>query len=168
MNIFYTSTCPVESANNLCTIHINKMYQECCQLLSTALQLNGVDDKALPRITHQNHPSAVWTRSSKHHYNWVLKHALSLRALYGKSHGYDKYLDTIMSHTPVLSSISFVDPPKCVDDELRKACIFKSVTEVYQLYLRNKYVDWTTRTDKRKMVVKFVGEVPTYLDDLTF
>lgn len=39
MNIFYTDSCPVVAANNLCKVHVNKMYQESCQLLSTALQL---------------------------------------------------------------------------------------------------------------------------------
>lgn len=167
MNIFYTDNCPVKAANNLCTIHQNKMYQESCQLLATALQLSGVVDSGLCKPTHQNHPVAVWLRSSVHHYHWLVEHTKALRDAYAKpEHGYDKYLEAILQHTPNLPDTVFIDPPKCVDDDIRKKSLFKPVTECYKEYLKKKYVDWTTRTDKKQMSVKFVSVVPDYLKDV--
>lgn len=169
MNIFYTSYCPVEAANNLCKVHINKMLQESIQLLSTALQLTGTIDGNLCKPTHENHPCAVWVRLSVDHFNWLLEHTKALRSLIEKPvHGYDKYLNAILLHSPNIASMGFVRPPKCINideyPELVSSKVFDDVTVCYQKYLRIKYQRWTTRTDKRKMKVEFVnGVVPEYL-----
>ena len=171
MNLFYSSHCPIESANNMCKVHINKQYQESIQLLSTALQLTGVVDPDLPKPTHQNHPSAVWVRQSIQHYNWLVAHTKALRSLYWKeSHGYDKYLDAVLSHTPNLPDIGFTTPPKCINTtefpELKHDIVFSDVTVCYKKYLKIKYNHWLTRTDKRKIKVEFVnGVVPEYMGE---
>lgn len=158
MNIFYTSISPIESAGNLCKIHVNKMYQESCQLLSTALQLRGIQDDRLPEITHYNHPCAVWVRVSIHHYNWLLYHTLELRRLFGKEHGYDEYFEVIQLYTPNILDNGFWDPPACVDKDILSDDRFITVEDCYKEYLIRKYNNWQTRTDKRRMPVKFYND----------
>ena len=46
MNVFYTNDCPIQSANEHCRVHRNKMILEYTQLLSSALRLlDGVKCK---------------------------------------------------------------------------------------------------------------------------
>lgn len=169
MNIFFSSTCPVISASNLCKVHINKQYQESLQMLSAVLQLNGVVDPALPKLVHANHPCTKWVGKSIHNYNWLLEHAKALRELYWKpSHGYDKYLDAILAHIPKLPSTGFAEPPKVINTDewpqLKQTVVFDTTTVAYQKYLRVKYHNWVTRTDKRPMKVEWVDGEPEYME----
>lgn len=76
MNLFVTSNCPTESAKALDDLRLNKMLLETCQLLSTALHLNGY--KGPYAITHQNHPITVWVASNYKNYLWTLEHFIAL------------------------------------------------------------------------------------------
>lgn len=168
MNIFYSNTCPVESAMNLCKVHINKQFQESVQLLSTTLQHLGVVDDNFCKPTHVNHPCAIWTRSSLENYQWLVEHTKALRSLYwNDSHGYDKYFDAILQHTPKLPSNGFSVAPKCINTNefpsLKQSYIFDDVTVLYKKYLKVKYHNWTTRTDKRKVKVEFINGVPEFM-----
>ena len=78
MNIFYVDDDPVISAVQLCNKHIVKMPLETAQILSTAHRhLDGddyADNHGLYKVAHLNHPSTVWARSSKQHYEWLVAH----------------------------------------------------------------------------------------------
>ena len=89
MNIFYTDECPIQAARNLCRIHRNKMLIEYCQLLSTAHHVLDGDQalQGIYRVTHVNHPSSVFTRSSVWAYEWVLDSATELSRLYTEETG---------------------------------------------------------------------------------
>lgn len=78
MNIFATSSCPVESARALDDVRLRKMIVETAQLLSTALRLNGLDDDRLYKVTHQNHPCAVWVRENRDGFVWTALHGDAL------------------------------------------------------------------------------------------
>ena len=55
------------------------MILESGQLLSTALQANGLSPHdALCKSTHANHPLAVWVRSSRVNYAWLVRHMAAL------------------------------------------------------------------------------------------
>jgi hypothetical protein len=82
MNIFFTSSCPVESAKFLDTKRVNKMILESAQLLSTALRENGYEGDGIYKATHRNHPSNIWARQSKSNYIWLLKHFKALAEEY--------------------------------------------------------------------------------------
>lgn len=75
MNIFYLSNDPEECAQYHVDKHVVKMTLETAQLLSNAHHmLDGAQViKPIYKLTHKNHPSAIWVRSSKEHYNWLWK-----------------------------------------------------------------------------------------------
>jgi hypothetical protein len=157
MNIFITNACPVQSAQDHVNAHLLKQILESAQLLSTAhVVLDG--NQVAYKATHQNHPSAIWTRQSKANYLWLFEHFKALCDEYeyrtGKVHKSIEHLKTL-SKTPVsidhnpLSEFVFVGP-----DEFR----MKSLTCVhgaYKLYLKNKYEEWQVRTNKRQMPVSW-------------
>ena len=82
MNIFHTSDDPRECALALDDLRVNKMIIETAQLLCTALRLAGVEDERLYRITHQNHPSAIWARETRANFDWLVQHAIALCDVY--------------------------------------------------------------------------------------
>jgi hypothetical protein len=120
------------------------------------------------KSTHAHHPCVKWVATSIENYNWLVAHTKALRELYQKPvHGYDSYFQATLQHTPKLPSTGFTEPPKCINTDefpsLKTAYVFDSVTVLYKKYLKTKYHNWTTRTDKRKMKVEFVGNVPDYM-----
>lgn len=157
MNIFITNQCPVQSAVALPNVLVNKMLQESIQLMSTAhFELDG--DVRGTKPTHKNHPSAIFTRACKQNYMWVLKHAEALLNEYthrtGKTHGYTKYFDQVNflpANIPVDGDTDF---PMCMPDEFKKTF---DVCKNYQLYLNNKFHNWTTRTDKKQMKAEWTN-----------
>ena len=49
--------------------HVVKMVTESAQLLSSAVRLSGID--AGYKLTHKNHPCAIWTRESLSNWHWL-------------------------------------------------------------------------------------------------
>ena len=109
MNIFYLDHSPIKSAQAMTNKHVIKMILESAQLLSTAHHI--LDGEASPfkadlyKMTHQNHPSAVWTRESYQNYTWLYDHFLALceeyKIRYKKTHKTEKMLKDILNHTPI-------------------------------------------------------------------
>lgn len=109
MNIFYLDASPLVSAQAMTNKHVVKMILETAQLLSTAHHV--LDGDASPftadlyKITHQNHPSAIWTRESYQNYTWLYEHFIALceeyKIRYKKTHKTEKVLKDILSHTPM-------------------------------------------------------------------
>jgi len=88
MNIFCTSECPERSARWCVDRHVSKMPLETAQLLCAAYHVQGIH--APYRLTHKNHPSTVWSRTSCLNYEWTIKHGKMLcdeyTARYGRRH----------------------------------------------------------------------------------
>ena len=83
MNIFYLSSCPAEAAESHNDKHCVKMILEYAQMLSTAhRELDGNVPDILYKSTHKNHPSTIWTRASKQHYDWLFRLFRMLSAEY--------------------------------------------------------------------------------------
>ena len=85
MNIFYLHPNPQTAARMHCDKHCVKMILEYAQLLSTAHRVLDGDDANpnLYKIAHKNHPSTIWTRSSKQHYKWLFRLFRKLNIEYG-------------------------------------------------------------------------------------
>ena len=88
MNIFMTHPSPVQSARWLDDVRVNKMFIESCQLLSTAIRIISNDDlticDGIYKPTHKNHGCAIWVRTARDNYTWVVQHARELYRLYHK------------------------------------------------------------------------------------
>ena len=101
MNIFLTDPCPRQCAINLDDKRVNKMLLETAQLLSSAMKIQAKElgvsvPHGLYENTHVNHPCAVWTRSSRAAFRWMLEHGLCLADEYAYRY------NTRLSHKSLL------------------------------------------------------------------
>jgi hypothetical protein len=100
MNIFLLSTDPAECAQMHADKHVGKMLLESCQILSTVLSFDLLEDqqefiryfKVVPyKPTHLNHPCIKWAAKSYKNASWLSKLAknlaLEFRFRFEKEHG---------------------------------------------------------------------------------
>jgi hypothetical protein len=94
MNIFVSSLDPVESAQALDTLRLNKMVLESAQLLSTNMTIRKVPG-APYRPTHMHHPCQV-ALDNPHNFTWLVSHFKALCEEYtyrtGKHHKCSQFL----------------------------------------------------------------------------
>jgi len=131
MNIFYLSNCPQEAAEAHNDKHCVKMILESAQMLSTAhRELDGDVPDILYKSTHKNHPSTIWTRSSKQHYDWLFRLFRMLSAEYSirysdhnfKVHKTWDKLGKLLEQAPKnIVDNGWVDPPQCMPDHCKKS-----------------------------------------------
>lgn len=127
MNIFSLDNDPKVCATMHCDKHM-KMVLESAQLLSTAHRvLDGPefkdDRKFLYKVTHVNHPCALWTRQSNNNYTWLycLYRELCNEFFYrrGKHHA-SSALDSLLFRVPCNTPIGPLTPhPLCMPDEYK-------------------------------------------------
>jgi len=142
MNIFVTSSDPRESARRLDDKRVVKMIVESCQMLSTAMHVQGISN-APYRKTHTNHPCAVWTRTNRSNYRWLLDHTWALAEEYCSRYGRDRHASFIhlltferaIHHLPEGEMTPF---PNCTP--------FKGVSDVHRAYRMLMFRKW--RNDK--------------------
>ncbi len=141
MNIFFLHRLAPVAAAMHCDKHVGKMLIESCQLLATAHHVHGNGDAVSYKSTHVNHPSAIWTRQSKLHYDYVVTLATYLGReffiRYGKNHkSRDVLVAELLKPPPALYDAPAIwrDPPLAMPDE------FKSDDAVlsYRLYYASK------------------------------
>jgi len=141
MNIFYLSEYADEAAEMHCDKHVVKMILETAQLLSTAHRVLDGDDYAdragLYKVTHINHPSAVWVRQSEANYYWTLHLLWYLCAEYSKRyhkvHKTVRLIDALAVVPDNIPDGDFTEPPQCMPDEYKNDC---AVT-AYRTYYKN-------------------------------
>lgn len=162
MNIFATSTCPVESAHNLPTVHVIKMILESYQILSTA-HFKYTEKQKGYKPTHKNHPSTVWASASKENYRWLYRHAGALAELYEqnscKEHKSHQELKDLLKEPPEQApETSFVftanKPTPAMPAEFKGD---------YKAYLNAKYSQWISE-GKTKLLAWPQGE-PDFLSE---
>jgi hypothetical protein len=76
MNIFILDTDIEENAKYHCDKHVVKMIVEYAQLASTAHHASGSIGPY--RVTHKNHPCAIWARASVDNYKYLVSLGLAL------------------------------------------------------------------------------------------
>ena len=152
MNIFYLSSCPQEAAEAHCDKHVVKMVLESAQMLSTAhreLDGDNVPD-ILYKSTHKNHPSTIWTRSSKQHYDWLFRLFRMLSAEYTLRYSRDvlkfhktwNKLGKILEVAPKnIKDKGWVDPPQCMPDHCKDEDVVTAYRNYYILE-KNNIAKW--------------------------
>ena len=151
MNIFASSTCPVESAKFLDDKRCTKMVLESAQLLSAALLLNGYTGSDVYKISHRNHPSSVWARKTRGNYKWLLAHFKALceeyTSRYGKIHKSSQLLPIFQDNIDLIPEGELM-PFSNNARNLEKGVDFTNVLDTcdaYKLYLASRW-----ETDKRE------------------
>jgi hypothetical protein len=141
MNIFYLHKDPHVSAQAMTNKHVVKMVVETAQLLSTAHnELDGMKEN-IYKTTHKNHPSAVWVRQSKKHYDWAYSHFLALSLEYSNRYKkvhktYRDLFEPLRHHPKNLKGNQFTDPPQCMPDQYKDF----STVEAYRRYYLNEKI----------------------------
>lgn len=132
MNIFYLDEQPRTAARYHCDKHVVKMVLETAQLLSTAHHELG--STATYKSTHKNHPSALWVRSSRQHYEWAVELWLALMdeytARYKKVHACARLIDELSTPPKRIPDAGWVQPPQCMPDEYHRKC----AVDAYRAY----------------------------------
>lgn len=153
MNIFFLSNEPSECAKQHCDKHVVKMILESAQLLSNAHHMLDGDQviKPIYRLTHKNHPSAIWVRTSLDHYMWLWSLLVELCGeythRYGKVHkvqrdGLLEILNQPPGNIPKMSWVS--DPPPAMPDEYKTPSAVESYHNYYKGAKRS-FARWTKR-----------------------
>ena len=139
MNIFFLHRVPNIAALYHCDKHVVKMILESGQLLATCHHEYGFPVTWKP--THKNHPSAVWVRQSRLHYDYVnaLGRCLSKEFYrrYGHHHKSGQLFDGELAYAPkpmYSMPLTWQDPPQCMPDEYKQ----DDTVLAYQAYYRHK------------------------------
>lgn len=138
MNIFATSRDPAIAAHNLDDKRVVKMILETAQLLSAAVTSHGVRDEELYKATHLYHPCAIWTRTSRQHFHWLVLHGLALgrvyRKAYGKTHASVEIIHMCNEYKHIIPDNGWEDWANCTDDKSEK-----DVITAYINYMNRKW-----------------------------
>lgn len=134
MNIFVLDRDPQIAATYHNDRHVVKMILESAQLLCSV----SPEGEAPYRRTHYNHPCAVWTRTSLHNYEWLLRLALALcdeyTRRYGKTHKSREVIDWCAYNVGpgFLPNIGLTEFVQAMPDD----CKQEDAVEAYRLYYR--------------------------------
>lgn len=181
MNIFVTSSCPVECAKYLDDKRVNKMATETAQMLSTCLanyydhvekvlvgykKVKGKDKPMYHyfingiRIygpSHNNHPCNVWARKTYENFYWLWEHGIALCDEYrnrtGKIHGTSEIYDNITKLDSVIPMSEQTPFANCAAND-SKGVSYKHIDDVYTAY--RLYLSDRWKTDK--LIPKWYGK----------
>jgi hypothetical protein len=133
----------------MCDKHIVKMILETAQLLCSAFVMSPTTPPY--RVTHYNHPCAIWTRTSQQNFVVLYKYGICLSNeytyRYKRTH---KSLDVIKwcythIHDVVFGSAKATEPPQCMPDEYKHG----DLVTAYRAYYIHKQTQikmtWTNR-----------------------
>lgn len=153
MNIFYLDSNIELCAQYHCDMHVNKMILEGAQLLASAQHMTNPAASSIPsmyRLTHKNHPDAIWVRSSINNYLYLmdLMEALNTECQYRYEHARDhvSWTKVLDWPYPSLPDVPFTEPPKCVHDDFKG---MPSTVAAYRAYYnrdKRPIASWTKRS----------------------
>ena len=137
MNIFFLDENPTLSAQYHVDKHVVKMILETAQLLcSVHHTTDKVTDQVPYKLSHKNHPCAVWARQSLSNYLYLCELGLELcneyTHRYGKRHKSQDVIEWCVTNKPNICDKEFTEPAKAMPNEYK-------VDDVVQSY-RNYYM----------------------------
>ena len=136
-----------------CDKHVVKMILESAQMLCTAHRvIDGdcrADEAGFYKMVHKNHPSTIWTRTSKKNYDWHWKYFDALLKeythRYGKHHATERLRNILfMPPLNIDREAPFTDPPQCMPPY----CKGEDTVMAYQTYYileKSRFARWTKR-----------------------
>jgi hypothetical protein len=161
MNIFVTSSCPKKSAENLDDRRVANFCRETAQILSGALENNGLFIKAIypdaPKAgkSHLKHGIIQWASATRGNYIWTYSHWTWLlkeyTARYDKVHAYTQFVDQFLyysRHVPNGPRQDFQNHARRQDRNIDFTHV-KDTILAYRMYLRERW-----RTDPQHSKVK--------------
>jgi len=107
-------------------LELTQMLYTCIHLSNSELLENAPLTKSGNKgykMTHKNHPSTIWTRSSIQNYKWLCILGLELCReytwRYEKIHSCQKHLIWLYQQTPEIPNTPFTQPPQAMPDNYK-------------------------------------------------
>ena len=161
MNIFFLNWNPRKAAEYHCDKHVVKMIIETAQLLYTAhwvLETPNMPSNAY-KLSHKNHPSAIWARESLSNYLWLCSLGWWLCKEYQFRYGETKVLKTeahilwLLNNHPKIPIQAITTVRQAMPDEYK----MPDPIEAYQKY----YIE--AKLKKRGIVKYTKREAPEFI-----
>jgi len=149
MNIFLLDTDTRKCAQYHCDKHVVKMILETAQLLCGVHHMTDkVTDQVPYKLSHKNHPCAIWTRESLSNYLYLCDLGLELckeyTYRYGKRHKSQDVIEWCVTNKPNICDKEFTEPARAMPNEYK----VDSVVESYRNYYigeKSKIAVWKNR-----------------------
>ena len=156
MNIFLLDTDTRKCAQYHCDKHVVKMILETAQLLCGVHHMTDqVTDQVPYKLSHKNHPCAIWSRESLSNYLYLCDLGLELckeyTYRYGKRHKSQEVIEWCVTNKPNICDKEFTEPARAMPNEYK----VDSVVESY----RNYYIG-----EKSKIAVWKNREIPEWFN----
>jgi len=149
MNIFFLDENPTLSAKYHVDKHVVKMILETAQLLCGVHHLTDqVNDQVPYKLSHKNHPCAVWARESLSNYLYLCELGLELGKeytyRYGKRHKSIEVIEWCIVNKPNIPDIGFTTPARAMPDEFKVDSVVESYRNYY-MGAKSDLASWKNR-----------------------
>lgn len=148
MNIFFLDKNPKVAAENHCDKHVVKMVLESAQLLCGVHHCVSSERDIPYKLSHKNHPCAIWARNSIENYRLLCEIAINLcyeyTFRYEKIHNSQKVVEWCIAHPPKIENKGVTDLPKAMPDLYKVPCPIQSYRNYY-LGEKSKFATWKKR-----------------------
>jgi hypothetical protein len=136
MNIFFLDENPTLSAQYHVDKHVVKMILETAQLLCSVHHVTEQVTEQVPyKLSHKNHPCAVWARQSLSNYLYLCELGLELGKeythRYGKRHKSIEVIEWCIVNKPNIPDIDFTQPAMAMPDEYKTDSVVESYRNYY-------------------------------------
>jgi len=156
MNIFFLDYDTQKCAQYHCDKHVVKMVLETAQLLCGVHHMTPqvpnkyrTSTEQVPyKLSHKNHPCAIWARESLSNYLYLCDLGLELckeyTYRYGKRHKSQEIIEWCLTNKPQIVDKNFTTPPKAMPDEYKVNDVIQSYRNYYCGAKRN-FCKWKNR-----------------------
>jgi hypothetical protein len=149
MNIFFLDENPTLSAKYHVDKHVVKMILETAQLLCGVHHATDqVTDQVPYKLSHKNHPCAIWARESLSNYLYLCELGLELGKeytyRYGKRHKSIEVIEWCIVNKPNIPDIGFTKPAMAMPDEFKVDSVVESYRNYY-MGAKSDLASWKNR-----------------------
>jgi hypothetical protein len=149
MNIFFLDENPKLSAKYHVDKHVVKMILETAQLLCGVHHATDqVTDQVPYKLSHKNHPCAIWARESLSNYLYLCELGLELGKeytyRYGKRHKSIEVIEWCIVNKPNIPDIGFTKPAMAMPDEFKVDSVVESYRNYY-MGAKSDLASWKNR-----------------------
>lgn len=153
MNIFFLHRSARRCAKMHVNKHVVKMILETTQLLCSAHYFfPNPHYTPCYKLTHKNHPCAIWTRESLENYKWLVRLGLALckeyTFRYGREHKCESYLKELKRRCPSLPSKGFTEPVQAMPVEYKHKSSVQAYREYY-IFDKTHMLTWKGKVGSR-------------------
>ena len=149
MNIFVLDLDVKKCAQYHVDKHVVKMILETAQLLCGVHHMTPQVTPQVPyKLSHKNHPCAIWTRESLTNYLYLCELGLELckeyTYRYGKRHKSQDVIEWCVVNKPAIIDKGFTEPAKAMPDEYKVDSVVQSYRNYY-MGAKSGFASWKGR-----------------------